>query len=149
MSDLVMPRLSDSMEEGTILRWLKADGDTIARGEEIVEIETDKATMTYESDLEGVLHILAEEGAALAVGELIATVGEPGATQSDAPAARPAQSPGAQIQAPRGVDRGRCPISQGARRRSGPRHRPWRDGSRARTELSFRGSRAAGPAGGS
>jgi pyruvate dehydrogenase E2 component (dihydrolipoamide acetyltransferase) len=87
MSDLVMPRLSDTMEEGTILRWLKADGDTIARGEELVEIETDKATMTYESDLAGVLQIIAGEGATLAVGELIATVGEAGA----APSARAAQ----------------------------------------------------------
>ena len=55
MADIVMPRLSDTMEEGTILRWLKADGEEVARGEELVEIETDKATMTYESDQEGVL----------------------------------------------------------------------------------------------
>ncbi len=76
MSEIVMPRLSDTMEEGTILRWLKRDGDAVARGEELVEIETDKATMTYESDLEGVLRIVAAEGATLPVGELIATVGE-------------------------------------------------------------------------
>ncbi len=55
MADIVMPRLSDTMEEGTILRWLKHDGELVARGEELVEIETDKATMTYESDQEGVL----------------------------------------------------------------------------------------------
>ena len=45
-----MPRLSDSMEEGTIIKWLKGDGDAVARGDELVEIETDKATMTYEAD---------------------------------------------------------------------------------------------------
>ena len=50
-----MPRLSDSMEEGTIIRWLKAEGDEVARGDELVEIETDKATMTYEADSDGVL----------------------------------------------------------------------------------------------
>ena len=50
MPDVVMPRLSDSMEEGTILKWLKAEGDEVARGDELVEIETDKATMTYEAD---------------------------------------------------------------------------------------------------
>ena len=50
-----MPRLSDTMEEGTILRWLKADGEEVARGEELVEIETDKATMVYESDQAGTL----------------------------------------------------------------------------------------------
>jgi pyruvate dehydrogenase E2 component (dihydrolipoamide acetyltransferase) len=100
VSDLVMPRLSDSMEEGTILRWLKTDGDTVARGEEIVEIETDKATMTYESDLEGMLHILAEEGSTLAVGELIATVGAADATQRDGPDVQPAEAIVAQAQAP-------------------------------------------------
>ncbi|HEY4996415.1 MAG TPA: E3 binding domain-containing protein, partial [Solirubrobacteraceae bacterium] len=75
MSEMVMPRLSDTMEEGTILRWLKADGEHVARGEELVEIETDKATMTYESDQEGFLQIIAVEGSTLAVGEPIATVG--------------------------------------------------------------------------
>ena len=50
MPDITMPRLSDSMEEGTILKWLKSDGDEVSRGEELVEIETDKATMTYEAD---------------------------------------------------------------------------------------------------
>ena len=79
MTEIVMPRLSDSMEEGTIVRWLKADGDEVRRGDEIVEIETDKATMPYESDAEGVLRILVEEGRTLPIGEVIATVGEDGA----------------------------------------------------------------------
>jgi pyruvate dehydrogenase E2 component (dihydrolipoamide acetyltransferase) len=77
MADLVMPRLSDSMEEGTILTWLKKVGDEIAIGDEIVEIETDKANMAYESDVAGTLaEILAEEGATLAVGTPIARVGD-------------------------------------------------------------------------
>ncbi len=75
MAEIVMPRLSDTMEEGTILRWLKQDGEHVARGEELVEIETDKATMTYESDQEGVLEILADVGHTLEVGALIARVG--------------------------------------------------------------------------
>lgn len=105
MSDLVMPRLSDTMEEGTILRWLKADGDAVARGEELVEIETDKATMTYESDLEGVLQIVAGEGSTLAVGELIATVGEAGTHAAASPAAEtspPAPREDEQATAPEG-----------------------------------------------
>jgi pyruvate dehydrogenase E2 component (dihydrolipoamide acetyltransferase) len=85
-----MPRLSDTMEEGTILRWLKSDGEQIARGEELVEIETDKATMTYESDLQGTLQIVAPEGATLPVGELIARVGAAGEQEIDEPASRPA-----------------------------------------------------------
>src|SRR5919197_154221 len=50
MPDIVMPRLSDSMEEGTIVRWLVEDGQEVKTGEEIVEIGTDKATMSYEAD---------------------------------------------------------------------------------------------------
>lgn len=76
MAEIIMPRLSDTMEEGTILRWLKADGEEIARGEALAEIETDKATMTYESDQAGVLEIVAEAGRTLEVGALIARVGE-------------------------------------------------------------------------
>ena len=75
MADIVMPRLSDTMEEGTILRWLIADGEPVRRGEELIEIETDKATMTYESDLDGILTIVATEGDTLPVGALIARVG--------------------------------------------------------------------------
>jgi pyruvate dehydrogenase E2 component (dihydrolipoamide acetyltransferase) len=79
MAEIVMPRLSDTMEEGTILRWLKQDGEEVKRGEELVEIETDKATMTYESDQAGVLETVAGEGDTLAVGALIAHIGEGGA----------------------------------------------------------------------
>jgi pyruvate dehydrogenase E2 component (dihydrolipoamide acetyltransferase) len=76
MPDLQMPRLSDSMEEGTILKWLKADGDDVAVGDELVEIETDKANMTHEAEMAGVLRIVAKEGETLPVGATIATVGE-------------------------------------------------------------------------
>lgn len=92
-----MPRLSDSMEEGTILRWLKSDGDQVSRGEEIAEIETDKATMTYEADAAGVLEIVAEEGATLPIGEVIARLlGEgdvPSGNGASAPAAEPEAAP--------------------------------------------------------
>jgi pyruvate dehydrogenase E2 component (dihydrolipoamide acetyltransferase) len=86
MAEIVMPRLSDTMEEGTILRWLKADGEQVARGEELVEIETDKATMIYESDQVGALQIIAPEGATLAVGEAIARVGVTAAETDEGPA---------------------------------------------------------------
>jgi pyruvate dehydrogenase E2 component (dihydrolipoamide acetyltransferase) len=75
MADVVMPRLSDTMEEGTILRWLKGNGDEVRRGEELVEIETDKASMTYESDQDGVLELVASEGDTLPIGDVIARVG--------------------------------------------------------------------------
>src|ERR687885_577341 len=78
MPDVTMPRLSDSMEEGTILKWLKSAGDDVSKGEELVEIETDKATMTYEADADGTLEIVADEGATLAIGEVIARIGDGG-----------------------------------------------------------------------
>lgn len=87
-----MPRLSDSMEEGTILKWLKASGDEVTRGEEIVEIETDKANMTYEADASGVLQIVAEEGSTLPIGEPIATIGGAAETASPAPSAAPSSA---------------------------------------------------------
>ncbi|HTA04785.1 MAG TPA: dihydrolipoamide acetyltransferase family protein [Solirubrobacteraceae bacterium] len=91
MAELVMPRLSDTMEEGTILRWLKADGEHVARGEELVEIETDKAAMVYESDQDGILETVAAEGDTLPVGAVIAHVGD--ASQTDAVAPAPASVP--------------------------------------------------------
>jgi pyruvate dehydrogenase E2 component (dihydrolipoamide acetyltransferase) len=85
MADVVMPRLSDSMEEGTILQWLKQVGDEIAVGDELVEIETDKANMAYESDVAGTLtEILAEEGETLPIGSTIARVGDGGGTMGSA-----------------------------------------------------------------
>jgi pyruvate dehydrogenase E2 component (dihydrolipoamide acetyltransferase) len=99
MADVSMPRLSDSMEEGTILKWLKSDGDAVAAGDELVEIETDKANMTYEAEAAGTLAIVASEGSTLAVGETMARLGEAagtGADESAAPAdesAAPADEP--------------------------------------------------------
>ena len=87
MPDVTMPRLSDSMEEGTILKWLKAAGDEVSKGDELVEIETDKATMTYEADSDGTLEIVAEEGSTLSIGEVIARIGEGAATSSEGGAA--------------------------------------------------------------
>src|SRR5690242_11669476 len=83
MGDVAMPRLSDSMEEGTILKWLKSDGDEVSKGEELVEIETDKANMTYEADESGTLEIVAQEGDTLPVGETICRIGEGGGGSSD------------------------------------------------------------------
>ncbi len=70
-----MPRLSDSMEEGTILQWMKSVGDEVAIGDELVEIETDKANMAYEADVAGTLtEVLAQEGDTLPIGSPIAVV---------------------------------------------------------------------------
>jgi pyruvate dehydrogenase E2 component (dihydrolipoamide acetyltransferase) len=83
-SDVTMPRLSDSMEEGTVLKWLVEEGGEVTRGEPLVEIETDKANMTYDADTDGVLiEIVAQEGDTLEIGEVIARIGDAGEAESD------------------------------------------------------------------
>lgn len=79
-----MPRLSDTMEEGTVATWLKKVGDTVEEGDILAEIETDKATMEFESFHEGVLlHIGIEEGDTAEVDTLLAIIGEEGEDISD------------------------------------------------------------------
>ncbi|WP_179345384.1 pyruvate dehydrogenase complex dihydrolipoamide acetyltransferase [Winogradskyella ursingii] len=79
-----MPRLSDTMEEGTVASWLKKVGDKIEEGDILAEIETDKATMEFESFHEGtLLHIGVQEGETTKVDELLAIIGEEGEDISD------------------------------------------------------------------
>ena len=74
-----MPRLSDTMEEGTVASWLKKVGDRVEEGDILAEIETDKATMEFESFNEGVLlYIGIQEGETTKVDELLAIIGEEG-----------------------------------------------------------------------
>ncbi len=96
MTDIVMPRLTDSMEEGTIIAWLKQTGDEVAVGDELVEIETDKASMTYESDSAGTLKILVGAGETLPIGETIATVGGDGDSDASGGAAT-GEAPGGRL----------------------------------------------------
>ncbi len=77
--ELVMPRLSDTMERGTIARWLKQEGDTVTNGDVLAEIETDKALMELQAYEDGVLlKILVGEGESAELGAPIAIVGEQG-----------------------------------------------------------------------
>jgi pyruvate dehydrogenase E2 component (dihydrolipoamide acetyltransferase) len=130
MSEVVMPRLSDSMEEGTILKWLKSSGDEVRLGEPIAEIETDKATMTYEADAAGFLQIVAAEGDTLAIGAVIAnmvaspeqaagavaerTEAAAPAAASPAPVEAPAEAPPAPEEAPAPAERELVPAGAGA-----------------------------------
>ncbi|RLD23244.1 MAG: pyruvate dehydrogenase, partial [Bacteroidetes bacterium] len=76
---ITMPRLSDTMEEGTVVSWLKKVGDKVTEGDILAEIETDKATMEFESFYEGtLLHIGIEEGETANVDVLLAIIGEEG-----------------------------------------------------------------------
>src|SRR5699024_5916641 len=77
MTDILMPRLSDTMEEGVISRWNVKVGDEVTKGDILGEIETDKATMDFEAYDTGVVSsLLVEEGASVAIGERVAVLGE-------------------------------------------------------------------------
>jgi len=74
-AEITMPQLSDTMTEGTVVKWLKKEGDKVKEGEIIAEIETDKATMEYESSESGTIARLdAAEGQKVPVGQRIALI---------------------------------------------------------------------------
>jgi pyruvate dehydrogenase E2 component (dihydrolipoamide acetyltransferase) len=89
--ELTMPRLSDTMEEGRIGRWLKREGESFREGDVIAEIETDKATMEFQAYDDGtVLRIIVDDGETAPLGAPIAIVGEAG-EEVEAPAEQPAE----------------------------------------------------------
>jgi pyruvate dehydrogenase E2 component (dihydrolipoamide acetyltransferase) len=84
MAEVRMPKMGDGMEEGTIIAWLKKEGEPVAKGEAIAEIETDKARVPLESYEEGVLtKILVQPGETVPIGTAVAIVGEPTAQKTD------------------------------------------------------------------
>src|SRR5258707_11337530 len=92
MSEVSMPRLSDTMQEGTIARWLKKLGDEIKKGDVLAEIETDKATMDLEAYEEGTLHqILAQEGETVPIGQVVALIGTGAVAQNVVASPAPVQ----------------------------------------------------------
>ena len=103
-----MPKLGMDMEEGIVVRWLKAEGDTVAKGEPLAEIETDKSSVEVESPASGVvLKLYCPEDEALPCGTPIACIGQPGepipdptAQTADAPVAAPAVAAAAPVQNP-------------------------------------------------
>src|SRR5258705_5024104 len=93
-SKVIMPKLSPTMEEGQIARWLKKEGDKVSMGEPLAEIDTDKATMEMQALADGVLRkILLPEGQSAPLGQLIAIIGQPdediSAIESKVSAAQP------------------------------------------------------------
>ena len=115
--ELVMPRLSDTMEEGTIGRWLVHEGDAFAAGDVLAEIETDKATMEFQAyDAGTVLRILVGDGETVALGAPIAIVGAEGETADEAASA----GNGATTQPPQEEDEEVSRAGAGAEGRAGP-----------------------------
>jgi pyruvate dehydrogenase E2 component (dihydrolipoamide acetyltransferase) len=102
-SQVTLPRLGQGMESGTIVRWLKAEGDTVEKGEVLYELDTEKATQEVEADSSGtLLKILAQEGEEIEVGKPIAVIGEPGeeVAESAAEPEQKAEEPEQEAEAP-------------------------------------------------
>src|SRR5262252_3096364 len=95
MSDVNMPKLSDTMEEGTVLEWKKRDGEEVHKGDVLAEIESDKASFDIEAEADGVLHVVVGSGQSVPVGQLIGRIGgeAPAATAPVAPAPAQAAAP--------------------------------------------------------
>lgn len=103
MPEVNMPRLSDTMQEGVLSRWVKKVGDAVSEGDVLAEIDTDKATMDLEAFDDGVLEkILVEEGTMVAIGEPVAFIGSGSGTEpgADAPTGQDAPSPAAPEDSP-------------------------------------------------
>ena len=95
-----MPKLSDTMQVGTLVKWLKQEGDAVKSGDMLAEVETDKATMELESFFDGtLLKIFAEGGSQVALGAPLCAIGKPG-EKVDVPAGKPAAAAPAKSEPP-------------------------------------------------
>ena len=98
-SEVKLPRLGQGMEAGTIVKWLKAEGDRVEKGEPLFEVDTDKATQEVEAEASGVLLKIAVESGEVPVGQTIAVIGDAGESVSvEAPPE--AERPQAAVEAP-------------------------------------------------
>ncbi|MBO0709329.1 MAG: biotin/lipoyl-binding protein, partial [Candidatus Dormibacteraeota bacterium] len=85
MADVNMPKLSDTMEEGTVLTWKVQEGDQVKRGDVLAEVESDKASFDLEAEASGYLHIVVDQGKPVPVGDLIARIGDSKEAPREAP----------------------------------------------------------------
>jgi pyruvate dehydrogenase E2 component (dihydrolipoamide acetyltransferase) len=131
-TEVTLPRLGQGMESGTIVKWLKSEGDRVEKGEPLYELDTDKVTQEVEADASGVLLKIAVEGGEVDVGRTIAVIGEEGEEVSVAengasqaaqePASAPAEreAEGAAAEAPDEQASGPVPSSDGSRIKASP-----------------------------
>src|SRR6266513_319617 len=128
-----MPKLSDTMEEGTVVEWKKKSGDQGKAGEVVAEVESDKATFDLEAETDGVLQILVEQGVPAKIGAPIAKIGE-GAGQPKEPAPtkqapppkkqEPAEAKAEEPETPPTIAEEQEPAPKSAPPREAPRERP-------------------------
>ena len=117
MADVQMPRLSDSMETGKVLRWLKKEGEEVKKGEPLVEIESDKANIEVEAYASGKLNkIVVPEGESAPIGAVIAEIGDGGAApRTEKPAGPGEQAPAAEPEPKAKAVSAKAPKAQAAR----------------------------------
>src|SRR5436190_8272528 len=127
-TEIILPRLGQGMESGTIVKWLKSEGDRVEKGEPLYELDTDKVTQEVEADASGVLLKIAVEGGEVDVGRTIAVIGEEGEDVSVAengaghaePAAAEREPDTAAADAPEGQSLGHVRSSDGGRIKASP-----------------------------
>jgi pyruvate dehydrogenase E2 component (dihydrolipoamide acetyltransferase) len=117
MAEVIMPKMGDAMEEGTLLKWLKNPGDEVAEGDPIAEIETDKVTLEIEASEDGYLtNTLVDEGAVVPIGTPVATIGSKDEVgQAPAPSANGAAEAapaGTEAEAPAEEESAELPVEQ-------------------------------------
>src|SRR5882724_2741643 len=137
MPEIQMPKLSDTMTEGTLVAWKKKKGDKVSAGDVIAEIETDKATMEWESPEDGTLtEIYVEEGGKVDVGQRIAFIGEEGEAAPKEEKKAPEKKETAPPQ--KDVEAGVSPASESREKRAEPERpaRPPLQESEARVKAS-------------
>ena len=152
-TEIKLPRLGQGMESGTIVKWLKSEGEPVEKGEPLYELDTDKVTQEVEADASGVLLKIAVAEGEVEVGKTIAVIGEQGEEVSivgerregfrrgrRARPAEPAVRPGV---------RGQSRDLSGGTTAPGSRRRRWRAGSRASAESTSRRSAERARTGGS
>src|SRR6476620_5824163 len=91
-SEVILPRLGQGMEAGTIVRWLKSEGDPVEKGEPLFELDTDKVTQDVEAEASGVLLKIAVEEGEVPVGQTVAFIGQEGEEVSIADEGAPASA---------------------------------------------------------
>src|SRR6266567_4580203 len=124
-TEVKLPRLGQGMESGTIVKWLKSEGDKVEKGEPLYELDTDKVTQEVEADASGVLLRIAVAEGEVPVGRTIAVIGEQGEEVAEEAKAedRPEEegSPGPAREAER--ERGRAASTNGSQTESAPAER--------------------------
>ena len=92
-TDVIMPALGVAQQTGTLLKWLKSEGESVSKGEPLMEVETDKATVEIEAAASGILtHVTAKPGDEVPVGQRIAVILAPGEVASTIDASGPSPS---------------------------------------------------------